>query len=89
MKRALTQAGVDRKAIHRSNRLAPCIFRVPELIAYISGIVPLEPGDVISTGTPSGVGLGRTPQRWLRDGEDMVIDIQLLGTLHNRTRVTI
>jgi len=65
------------------------IFRVPELIAYISSIVALEPGDVISTGTPPGVGLGRTPQRWLRDGEDMVIDIQLLGTLRNRTRATI
>jgi 2-keto-4-pentenoate hydratase/2-oxohepta-3-ene-1,7-dioic acid hydratase in catechol pathway len=63
------------------------IFRIPELIAYLSSIVPLEPGDIISTGTPPGVGLGRTPQRWLRDGETMVIDIEGLGTLRNRTRV--
>ncbi len=63
------------------------IFRIPALIAYLSSIVPLEPGDVISTGTPPGVGLGRTPQRWLRDGEEMVIDIESLGTLRNRTRV--
>jgi 2-keto-4-pentenoate hydratase/2-oxohepta-3-ene-1,7-dioic acid hydratase in catechol pathway len=62
------------------------IFRIPELIAYLSSIVPLEPGDIISTGTPPGVGLGRTPQRWLRDGEEMVIDIEGLGTLRNRTR---
>jgi 2-keto-4-pentenoate hydratase/2-oxohepta-3-ene-1,7-dioic acid hydratase in catechol pathway len=62
------------------------IFRIPELIAYLSSIVPLEPGDVISTGTPPGVGLGRAPQRWLRDGEEMVIDIEGLGTLRNRTR---
>lgn len=62
------------------------IFRIPDLIAHLSSIVPLEPGDIISTGTPPGVGLGRTPQRWLRDGEKMVIDIEQLGTLRNRTR---
>ena len=62
------------------------IFRIPALIAYISSIVPLQPGDIISTGTPSGVGLGRKPQRWLRDAEDMVIEIEHIGTLRNRTR---
>jgi 2-keto-4-pentenoate hydratase/2-oxohepta-3-ene-1,7-dioic acid hydratase in catechol pathway len=63
------------------------IFRIPELLVYLSSILPLEPGDVISTGTPPGVGLGRTPQRWLHDGEEMVISIEGLGTLSNRTRV--
>ncbi len=62
------------------------IFRIPDLIAYISAIVPLEPGDIISTGTPPGVGLGRTPQRWLRPGEEMEIEIQGIGKLRNRTR---
>jgi 2-keto-4-pentenoate hydratase/2-oxohepta-3-ene-1,7-dioic acid hydratase in catechol pathway len=62
------------------------IFRIPELIAYISSILALEPGDVISTGTPPGVGLGRNPQRWLKDGEEMVIEIESLGVLRNRTR---
>lgn len=62
------------------------IFPIPELIAHISSIVPLEPGDVISTGTPSGVGLGRNPQRWLRPDETMVIEIEGIGTLRNRTR---
>jgi len=62
------------------------IFRVPALIAYLSSIVPLEPGDIISTGTPPGVGLGRNPQRWLLDAEDMVIEIERIGTLRNRTR---
>jgi 2-keto-4-pentenoate hydratase/2-oxohepta-3-ene-1,7-dioic acid hydratase in catechol pathway len=59
------------------------IFRVPELIEYISQIITLEPGDIISTGTPSGVGLGRTPQRWLKPGEEVVIDIEKIGTLRN------
>lgn len=59
------------------------IFRVPALIEYISGIVPLQSGDVISTGTPAGVGMGRTPQRWLKPGEEMVIQIDQLGELRN------
>lgn len=62
------------------------IFRIPKLIEYISSIVPLEPGDIISTGTPPGVGLGRTPQRWLLPDEEMVITIEGIGTLRNWTR---
>jgi 2-keto-4-pentenoate hydratase/2-oxohepta-3-ene-1,7-dioic acid hydratase in catechol pathway len=62
------------------------IFPIPELIAHISSIVPLESGDVISTGTPPGVGLGRTPQRWLRPDETMIIEIEGIGALRNRTR---
>lgn len=62
------------------------VFRIPELIAYISSIVALESGDVISTGTPPGVGLGRSPQRWLRPNEDMIIDIESVGQLRNYTK---
>ncbi|GAC1362659.1 MAG: hypothetical protein NVSMB3_10950 [Acidobacteriaceae bacterium] len=62
------------------------IFRIPQLIEFLSAIVPLESGDIISTGTPPGVGLGRKPQRWLRSGEEMVIEIQGVGVLRNRTR---
>jgi 2-keto-4-pentenoate hydratase/2-oxohepta-3-ene-1,7-dioic acid hydratase in catechol pathway len=59
------------------------IFRVPELIAHISAITSLEPGDIISTGTPAGVGLGRTPHRWLRPGETIVTEVEGLGQLVN------
>jgi 2-keto-4-pentenoate hydratase/2-oxohepta-3-ene-1,7-dioic acid hydratase in catechol pathway len=61
------------------------IFKIPALIEYISSTTMLEAGDVISTGTPEGVGLGRTPQRWLKPGEEMVITIEKLGSLRNRT----
>jgi 2-keto-4-pentenoate hydratase/2-oxohepta-3-ene-1,7-dioic acid hydratase in catechol pathway len=61
------------------------IFKVPALIEYISGITPLQVGDIISTGTPAGVGMGRTPQRWLKPGEEMVIEIEKIGTLKNKT----
>lgn len=60
------------------------IFKIPALIEYISGIVPLQAGDVISTGTPAGVGMGRTPQRWLKPGEEMVIAIEKVGELRNK-----
>jgi 2-keto-4-pentenoate hydratase/2-oxohepta-3-ene-1,7-dioic acid hydratase in catechol pathway len=61
------------------------IFKIPQLIEYLSSIVALEPGDIISTGTPPGVGLGRTPQRWLKPGEEMLIEIECIGTLRNKT----
>jgi 2-keto-4-pentenoate hydratase/2-oxohepta-3-ene-1,7-dioic acid hydratase in catechol pathway len=60
------------------------IFKVPALIEYISGIVPLQVGDVISTGTPAGVGMGRDPQRWLKPGEEMIIHIEHIGELRNQ-----
>jgi 2-keto-4-pentenoate hydratase/2-oxohepta-3-ene-1,7-dioic acid hydratase in catechol pathway len=60
------------------------IFKIPALIEYISGIVPLQTGDIISTGTPAGVGMGRDPQRWLKPGEEMVIQIEHIGELRNR-----
>jgi 2-keto-4-pentenoate hydratase/2-oxohepta-3-ene-1,7-dioic acid hydratase in catechol pathway len=75
---------IDGERLQNSNT-SDLIFKVPALIEYISTMTPLEAGDVISTGTPEGVGLGRTPQRWLRPGEEMVVTIEKLGDLRNRT----
>jgi 2-keto-4-pentenoate hydratase/2-oxohepta-3-ene-1,7-dioic acid hydratase in catechol pathway len=69
----------------QSSNTQDLIFKVPALIEYISSLTPLEAGDVISTGTPEGVGLGRTPQRWLKPNEEMVVTIEKLGSLRNRT----
>jgi len=59
------------------------IFQPPELIAYISQVMSLHPGDVIYTGTPSGVGMARKPNRFLRDGDIVEIEIESLGVLRN------
>ena len=55
------------------------LFGVPELIAYMSSIAPLQPGDVISTGTPPGVGMGMKPQRFLKPGDVMTLGVAGLG----------
>lgn len=59
------------------------IFKIPETVAYVSQVMTLEPGDVISTGTPAGVGFTRKPPRWLRPGETVRIEIAGLGVLEN------
>jgi len=62
------------------------IFSVVELIEYISRGVTLEPGDVIATGTPSGVGDSRSPKRYLREGDTVEIYVEGIGTLSNPVR---
>jgi len=59
------------------------IFRIPALIAHLSSVFTLEPGDIIATGTPAGVGFARKPPRWLRPGDQMVTRIEGIGELHN------
>jgi 2-keto-4-pentenoate hydratase/2-oxohepta-3-ene-1,7-dioic acid hydratase in catechol pathway len=60
------------------------IFDIPTLIETISAGIRLEPGDIISTGTPAGVGIGFDPPRFLAPGDVMKIEIDGLGTLQNR-----
>lgn len=69
----------------QSSNTSDLIFKIPALIAHLSSLTPLEAGDIISTGTPEGVGLGRTPQRWLKPGEEVIVSIERLGSLRNRT----
>jgi 2-keto-4-pentenoate hydratase/2-oxohepta-3-ene-1,7-dioic acid hydratase in catechol pathway len=60
------------------------IFSVPQLVAQLSKLMTLEPGDVVSTGTPEGVGMGRKPRVWLADGDEIVISSPTLGRLTTR-----
>jgi 2-keto-4-pentenoate hydratase/2-oxohepta-3-ene-1,7-dioic acid hydratase in catechol pathway len=59
------------------------IFDVPTLIEFLSGSTTLLPGTVILTGTPHGVGMARTPRRWLHPGDSVSIEIEKIGTLTN------
>jgi 2-keto-4-pentenoate hydratase/2-oxohepta-3-ene-1,7-dioic acid hydratase in catechol pathway len=62
---------------------ASMIYPVAELIAFASRSLQLEPGDVVATGTPAGVQLGREAPRWLKNGDTVTVDIEGVGTLTN------
>ncbi len=59
------------------------VFRIPQIVSYLSGVVTLVPGDVISTGTPPGSGHWRKPPRYLRPGDRVRIEVGNLGVLEN------
>jgi len=73
---------IDGEQLQSSNT-RELVFKIPELIEYLSSITPLLPGDIVSTGTPPGVGLGRTPKRWLKPGETVTVTVEGLGSLTN------
>ncbi len=73
---------IDGEVMQNSNT-NELIFGVPDLIEYISSITPLLAGDVVSTGTPAGVGAGRNPKRWLKPGETVTVTVEKLGSLTN------
>src|SRR5689334_12262784 len=59
------------------------IFKIPDLISFLSSVFTLEPGDIVSTGTPAGVGAARKPPRFLRAGDECVVKIAGIGELRN------
>jgi len=66
--------------------LANLIFDIPDVIAYVSRVATLEPGDLIMTGTPGGVGQSRTPPRWLQEGDVVETEVDGIGTMRNPVR---
>ncbi len=59
------------------------VFGVAEIVSFVSQAITLEPGDLIITGTPAGVGAFRNPQVWLRAGDEITIEIDGVGSITN------
>lgn len=70
----------------QSGNTRDMIFSVAQLVSYVSRYMTLMPGDIIATGTPPGVGMGRTPPVWLRPGDRLTLGIQGLGVQDQRIR---
>ena len=69
--------------VMQDSNTSELIFRIPELIAYLSSFTPLSPGDVIATGTPSGVGFARNPPVFMKAGDTVEVEIASIGVLRN------
>ncbi|GAA3952213.1 fumarylacetoacetate hydrolase family protein [Actinomadura viridis] len=65
-------------------RTGDMIFSVPRLVAALSAVLPLLPGDLLFTGTPAGVGMGRSPRRWLAPGDELVTRVETIGEMRHR-----
>jgi 2,4-didehydro-3-deoxy-L-rhamnonate hydrolase len=74
---------INGEQVQRS-RTSYLLITVPELIAKLSAVLPLLPGDLIFTGTPAGVGMSRSPQRWLAPGDELVTWIEGIGEMRHR-----
>jgi len=74
---------LDGETMQNSNT-RELIFKIPETVEFLSSVMTLEPGDVVLTGTPAGVGFSRKPPRWLAPGMEVVVRIDGLGELRNR-----
>lgn len=72
-----------RNALMQDGTTADMIFRIPELVAYVTNQITLEPGDVIATGTPSGVGVFRDPPVFLEPGDRVRVEVEAVGSVEN------
>lgn len=70
----------------QNSRTSDLIFSIPQLVEYMTTIMTMEPGDVVLTGTPSGVGFAETPPRGLSDGDVYEVEVEGIGRLRNRFR---
>ena len=68
----------------QSGRSDDLIFSIPTLLAHLSTLMTLRPGDIVATGTPEGVGGARQPRVWLQDGDEVVVESPTLGRLETR-----
>jgi 2-keto-4-pentenoate hydratase/2-oxohepta-3-ene-1,7-dioic acid hydratase in catechol pathway len=75
------------ETIMQEDNTSGMIFKIPEIISFISAAMTLFPGDIIATGTPAGVGVYRKPPVFLKDGDVVTIEIERIGQLKNRVRV--
>jgi len=78
----LTVNGEERQRTNTANQ----VFSVQYLVSFLSSIATLEPGDIVITGTPGGVGVAREPQTWLKDGDVVSISVEKVGTLTNTVK---
>ena len=75
--------------VWQNSSTAHMVFRIPQLVSFISQGITLEPGDLIATGTPAGVGVFRKPPLYLKDGDEVAIRIERIGELRNRCRCSV
>jgi len=74
--------------VMQNGNTSDMIFSIPEIISYISSVMTLLPGDIIATGTPSGVGVFRDPKIFLKDGDIVEVEIEHIGKIRNKVKVT-
>jgi acylpyruvate hydrolase len=70
--------------VMQSASTADLIHSVPALLSHLSGLMTLDPGDIVATGTPAGVGGAREPRVWLKPGDEVVVASPQLGELQTR-----
>ncbi|HZQ37833.1 MAG TPA: fumarylacetoacetate hydrolase family protein [Dehalococcoidia bacterium] len=76
--------GLLNSQVMQDSRTGDFIFHVPALVEYLTMIMTMEPGDLVLTGTPAGVGSGRTPPQFLEDGDEYEVQIEKIGSIRNR-----